>query len=253
MHGLLRDLGLNVNCEPADLVVAVTDTYLTSSSLDKVVQDRLQDGIPCLILQPSGVLSLAGPLLRPGGVCWDCLRKTMSRHHPAPQEIQKLNQTDDKVAAPLAYLPPTLHQVYAFAAQAVAHYVLHGCVPQLEQHLISFDSATLLQECHKIVPWVFCAACLAKQETSLPQPLVLPFDQRLDTIEAAATAELREDSLKLLQQITSPYTGVLTTQHLKQDPEAEGSFYWAIFTHPFYNSPLPGHYGSATHSQRAAV
>lgn len=241
-YALLRGFDFNINREPASLAVVVTDTYLASSRLDQVIQNRLHEGVPCLILQPSGVRSLVGPLLRPGGLCWECLKKAMSRHHPAPQAIQKLKEAEDNVAAPLAYLPPTLLQVYAFAAQAIMHYVLHERVPLLEQHLVSFDSVTLMQERHAIVPWVFCDACLAKQDPPFPQPPALRLDQRLDAIESAATVEMLEESLEILQHITSLYTGILATQHLKQDPETDGPFYWAIFTHPFYNGELPGHY-----------
>ena len=87
---------------------------------------------------------------------------------------------------------------------------------------------------------MLCAACLAKQEPVFPPPPALRLDLSHETIEAAATADTREAHLAVLERITSPYTGVLATQHLKQDPETGGPFFWATFTHPYFNALL-GH------------
>ena len=239
LRALLRAHGLTVNREPASLVVAVTDTYLTAQRLDRLLRERLRQGTPCLVLQPTGVRPLAGPLLRPEGLCWSCLKQTMSRHHPAPQALQKLKQTEAKVAAPAAYLPATLLQVYAFAVQAIVEYVLQGRVSLLEGCLVSFAGVESGQECHEVVPWVLCTSCLAERTVAIPSVPALRLDLSPEAIEAAATADTLVAHLAVLERITSPYTGVLATQHIKQDPETGGPFYWAIVTHPFYNHALP--------------
>lgn len=246
LHALLGSLGLRVNQEPADLAVAVTDTYLTSRRLDQVVRDHLRGGVPCLIVQPMGITALVGPLLRPDGLCWGCLKQAMKRHDPAPQALQKLKKTGAKVVPPPAYRPSTLLHCYAFVAQVVERYVLHETVSLLEQGLISFDSATFVQQTHALAPWVRCASCRAGQTPSFPQPPALRLGQSYETIEAATTALTLEDHLETLQRITSPYTGVFATHLVKQDPETDGPFYWAIFTHPFFNDDLPGHHACST-------
>ena len=194
---LLRSLGIKVNQTPADLLVLVTDTYLTSHSLDEAVQASLQARVPCLILQPTGVTSLAGPLIHPEDCCWPCLKKVLSRHHPVPQSIQRLKQTDEKVTAPVAYLSLTLSHCYAFVAQAILLYLVKGTLTQLEQHIYSLNSHTLEQHAHYIVPWVSCSTCRARQKSAFPQPPALQLAQSPHAIEAAATHVTLENDLDI--------------------------------------------------------
>src|SRR5262249_29158845 len=73
-------LGVVVVERSADLTITLVNDYL-ERRLAELNRQRMVDGTRWLLVQPSGVFPLVGPLFRPGeSACWTCLFDRMVRN-----------------------------------------------------------------------------------------------------------------------------------------------------------------------------
>src|SRR5262249_26313929 len=76
----LRKLGVRVVKGTADLTITLVNDYF-EGQLAKVNRKHLSDQSAWLLVQPSGIFPLVGPVLRPGqSACWTCLADRMQRN-----------------------------------------------------------------------------------------------------------------------------------------------------------------------------
>src|ERR1700681_767177 len=76
----LTALGVRVVKRAADLTVTLVGDYL-EGRLTETNKQHLADRTPWLLVQPSGIFPLVGPVLRPGqAACWTCLADRMKRN-----------------------------------------------------------------------------------------------------------------------------------------------------------------------------
>src|SRR3974377_399289 len=73
LSAALSELGARVVKRSPNLTVALVSDYLEETLMD-LNQRHLSDGTPWILVQPSGIFPLVGPVLNPGkGPCWVCL------------------------------------------------------------------------------------------------------------------------------------------------------------------------------------
>ena len=90
----LSGLGVRVVKRSADLTVTLVNDYL-EGRLAELNRQHLSDRTPWLLVQPSGIFPLVGPVFSPGkSACWTCLADRMKRN----REIKALL---DRRQAPL--------------------------------------------------------------------------------------------------------------------------------------------------------
>ena len=76
----LTELGVRVVRRSGDLKVVLANDYL-EERLDTINQRQLSDQKPWLLVQPSGIFPLVGPIFSPGkGACWTRLADLMKRN-----------------------------------------------------------------------------------------------------------------------------------------------------------------------------
>src|SRR5258708_26500952 len=76
----LRALGVRLVDRSPDLTITMVNDYL-ERRLAELNQQRGSDKTPWLLVQPSGVFPLVGPVFHPGGpACWTCLYDRMIRN-----------------------------------------------------------------------------------------------------------------------------------------------------------------------------
>ena len=76
----LSGLGVRVVKRSADLTVTLVSDYL-EGRLAELNRQHLSDHTPWLLVQPSGIFPLVGPVFRPGkSACWTCLAERMKRN-----------------------------------------------------------------------------------------------------------------------------------------------------------------------------
>src|SRR6202007_2805174 len=76
----LSGLGVRVVRRSPELTVTLVNDYL-EERLDELNRQHLAGGIPWILVQPSGIFPLVGPVFRPGqSACWTCLAERMKRN-----------------------------------------------------------------------------------------------------------------------------------------------------------------------------
>src|SRR6185437_2336422 len=76
----LSKLGVQIAKRSPKLTITLVNDYL-DRRLAEVNQERVAGKTPWLLVQPSGVFPLVGPVFRPGeGACWNCLFDRMIRN-----------------------------------------------------------------------------------------------------------------------------------------------------------------------------
>jgi len=76
----MRELGVRVVKRSPDLTVTLVNDYL-EERLAELNRKHLSERTPWLLVQPSGIFPLVGPVFRPRkGACWTCLADRMKRN-----------------------------------------------------------------------------------------------------------------------------------------------------------------------------
>ena len=101
----LEALGVRVVKRAADLTVTLVNDYL-EERLIELNRKHLSDHSRWLLVQPSGIFPLVGPIFTPGkGACWNCLADRMARN----REVKALLERSDArcvATSPLARHSP---------------------------------------------------------------------------------------------------------------------------------------------------
>src|SRR6201982_3717783 len=100
----LSELGVRVVKRSPGLTVTLVNDYL-EAQLAELNGRHLSDRTPWVLIQPSGIFPLVGPVFRPGeSACWMCLAERVNRH----REVKALlDRRHDRCVAvsPLALNP----------------------------------------------------------------------------------------------------------------------------------------------------
>ena len=153
----LSGLGVRVAKRSPDLTVTLVSDYL-EARLAELNQQHLAVGAPWVLVQPSGIFPLVGPVFRPGqGACWACLAERMKRN----REVRAL--LDRRQASPIAVSPlahETLGQsAIQLAAVEIAKAIATDFRTQLGDHIISLDlmGSTIVK--HHVATRPQCPSC----------------------------------------------------------------------------------------------
>src|SRR6201995_3359107 len=133
----LGELGVNVVTRSPDFTVTLANDYL-ARPLAELNQDRVTNKTPWLLVQPSGVFPLVGPVFKPGETaCWTCLFDRMIRN----REIKGfLDRAGARAVATSALVRSSLGQnAIQFAALEIAKVIASGFRTDLNDHIASFD------------------------------------------------------------------------------------------------------------------
>src|SRR5438093_1152057 len=157
----LSELGVRITKRSAALTIALVGDYL-DARLVELNRKNLSDRTPWMVVQPSGIFPLIGPLLRPGkGACWVCLAARMVRN----REIKAM--LDRKGACQIAASPlarqPVGQSGMALAAVEIAKAIATEFRTDLSDHILSLDllGSTIVR--HYVPARPQCPACGRKK------------------------------------------------------------------------------------------
>ena len=163
----LRELGVRVVKSSPDLTVTLVNDYL-ERQLAELNRQRVSDKTRWLLVQPSGVFPLVGPVFSPGeSACWTCLFDRMIRN----REIKGF--LDRGPARPVAMSPLARNTVgqggIQFAAVEIAKAIASGFRTDLRNHIVSLDlmGSTIAKHYVAGTP---AMSDLRQQETEEPAP-----------------------------------------------------------------------------------
>jgi bacteriocin biosynthesis cyclodehydratase domain-containing protein len=207
----LRDLGVRVVKRTADLTVTLVNDYL-EDRLAELNRKHLSKQTPWLLVQPSGIFPLVGPVFSPGkSACWTCLAERMKRN----REIKAL--LDRRHARCVAVSPlarDTLGQsAVQVAAVEIAKAIATEFRTKLSDHIISLDllGSTILK--HYVPARPQCPACGRKElrdPSRAPAPIELGTGGKLVMTSGGYRAVSSAVTAARHRKHVSPLTGVVS-------------------------------------------
>jgi ribosomal protein S12 methylthiotransferase accessory factor len=207
----LRELGVHVVNRSPDLTITLVNDYL-ERRLAELNQQRVPDKTPWMLVQPSGVFPLVGPLFNPGeSACWTCLFDRMIRN----REIKGFLERGS--ARPVA-VSPLVRKTFGqsaiqFAAVEIAKAIASGFRTDLRDHVASFDllGATIAK--HYVAHRPQCPTCGNKKLQNprrAPQPIEIGPGAKLIMTSGGYRTVSSRTTVARFRKHVSPLTGVVT-------------------------------------------
>ena len=207
----LNKLGVRVVTRSADLTVTLVNDYL-NGQLTKLNRQHLSDHTPWLLVQPTGVFPLVGPVFSPGkGACWTCLAERMKRN----REVRAL--LDRKQARCVAVSPLTRDTLgqsgIQLAAIEIAKAIATDFRTPLSDHVISLDllGATIVK--HYLPARPQCPSCGNKKlrdPRRAPLPVELAAGTKLIMTSGGYRSVSSRATVARFKKLVSPLTGVVS-------------------------------------------
>ncbi len=234
----LSKLGVQITKRSPRLIITLVSDYLDRRLAD-VNGKRLADGTPWLLVQPSGVFPLVGPVFKPDeSACWTCLFDRMIRN----REIKGfLDRGPAQVLAVSPLVSATVGQIAIhFAAVEIAKAIASGFRTDLRDHIASFDLTGASIAKHYVAKRPQCPSCGSKKlqnprraaapiETAVGRKLIMTSGGYRTVTSRATVARFRKH--------VSPLTGVVSRlERIEVDlPMNTNFFAYHNFSAPAWN------------------
>jgi bacteriocin biosynthesis cyclodehydratase domain-containing protein len=206
----LRELGVHLVDRSPDLTITLVNDYL-ERRLAELNKQRVSDKAPWMLVQPSGVFPLVGPMFSPGeSACWTCLFDRMIRN----REIKGFLERGP--ARPVA-VSPLVRKTFGqgaiqYAAVEIAKAIASGFRTDLRDHIASFDmlGATVVK--HYVARRPQCPTCGSKKLQNprrAPQPIVIGPSAKLIMTSGGYRTVSSRATVSHFRKHVSPLTGVV--------------------------------------------
>ena len=207
----LRELGVRVVKRSPDLTVTVVSDYL-ERRLDELNRRHLSDRTPWVLVQPSGIFPLVGPVFSPfKSCCWTCLADRMKRN----REIRAF--LDRGQARCLAVSPLARHTLgqngIQLAAVEIAKANATDFRTELRDHIVSLDllGSTIVK--HYVAARPQCPSCGRKKlrdPSRTPVPVELGAGSKLVMTSGGYRTVSPGATVARFRKHVSPLTGVVS-------------------------------------------
>ncbi|WP_249144021.1 TOMM precursor leader peptide-binding protein [Bradyrhizobium lablabi] len=223
----LTDLGVRIVKTSPDLTITLVNDYLDRRLAERN-QQRVSGKSAWLLVQPSGVFPLVGPVFKPGeSACWTCLFDRMIRN----REIKGF--LDRGAARPIAVSPLAQHTVgqsaIQFAAVEVAKAIASGFRTDLRNHILSLDLLGSTIARHYVAARPQCPTCGNKKLQNprrSAQPIELGPGARLVMTSGGYRTVSSRTTVARFKKHVSPLTGVVTRlERIEVDLPMNTNFY----------------------------
>ena len=211
LDAALRELGVRMVKRSCDLTITLVSDYL-ERRLAELNQQHLSDGTPWLLVQPSGIFPLVGPLFSPGkSACWTCLFDRMLRNREIKGFLER-RSARRVVLSPLAR--NTLGQGgIQLAAIEIAKAIATDFRTDLGNHIISLDLSGPTIVKHYVAQRPQCPSCGRKQlrdPRRAPVPVELGLGAKLVMTSGGYRTISSRATVACFRKHVSPLTGVVS-------------------------------------------
>jgi len=207
----LRELGVRLVKRSPDLSVTLVSEYLDRRAAE-LNRQHLADRTPWLMVQPSGVFPLVGPLFSPGkSACWSCLAARMARNREIKGMLDR-GQVRRVAVSPLARQPVGQSGI-ALAAVEIAKAIATGFRTDLSDHIISLDLTGATIAKHYVAARPQCPTCGRKKLSDprrAPQPIALDAGGKLVMTSGGYRSVMPRMTVSRFRRHVSPLTGVVS-------------------------------------------
>jgi ribosomal protein S12 methylthiotransferase accessory factor len=207
----LKALGVHIVKGSADLTVTLVNDYL-EGRLAELNRQHLSDHTPWMLVQPSGIFPLVGPVFSPGrSACWACLAERMKRNREVKAFLDR-RQARRVAASPLAR-DAFGGSAIQLAAVEIAKAIATDFRTDLRDHLISLDllGSTIVR--HYVAARPQCPVCGHKElrdPRRAPVPIELGTGGKLVMTSGGYRAVSPGTTVARFRKHVSPLTGVVS-------------------------------------------
>jgi oxazoline/thiazoline synthase len=208
----LSGLGVRVVKRLPDLTVTLVNDYL-EGRLAELNRQHLLDSTPWVLVQPSGIFPLVGPLFRPGqGACWMCLAERMKRN----REVKAML---DRRQAVCVAISPLAQQAFGqssvqLAAVEIAKAIATDFRTRLGDQIISLDllGSTIVK--HHVERRPQCPSCgrnKLRDPRRAPTPIELGAGGKVVMTSGGYRSVSSSATVARFRRHVSPLTGVVSS------------------------------------------
>jgi oxazoline/thiazoline synthase len=215
LDAALRQFGVRLVDQAADLTVVLVDDYL-DGQLAEFNRERLAQRQDWLLVQPSGIFPLIGPIFSRGNsACWNCLADRMKWN-------RQIKAFLDRTRAHRVATSPLGQSLLApggigLAATEIAKAIASGFRTDLHHHIVSLDllSSTVVR--HPVTARPQCPCCGAAQARDPdrpPLPLRLRVGGKAVMTGGGYRSVVPAETVARVRKHVSPLTGIVS--HLER-------------------------------------
>ena len=211
LEAALKELGVRVVKRSPDMTITLVNDYL-EAQLAEVNRQHLAEATPWLLVQPSGIFPLVGPVLRPGsGACWTCIAERMKRN----REIKAL--LDRRQAHCIAVSPLAQHafgqSAIQLAALEIAKAIASDFRTDLNNNIMSLDllGSTIVK--HHVAARPQCPECGHKKlrdPRRAPAPIEIGKGGKVVMTSGGYRSVSSAATVARFRRHVSPLTGVVS-------------------------------------------
>jgi ribosomal protein S12 methylthiotransferase accessory factor len=208
----LIELGVRVvKRGAADLTVTLVGDYL-DGRLMELNQQHLADHSAWLLVQPSGMFPLVGPVLSPGhSACWMCLADRMKRNREVKAMLGR-SEARCVAVSPLAKAPLG-HAGMGLASIEIAKAIATDFRTELRDHIVSLDLSGSTVVKHYVAKRPQCPACGRKalrDPRRAPKPVELGPGEKLVMTSGGYRTVSSRATVSRFRKHVSALTGVVS-------------------------------------------
>ena len=223
----LSRLGVRVVKRSDDLTVTLVSDYLDARLAERN-RRHLADRTPWLLVQPSGIFPLVGPVFSPGeSACWTCLSDRMRRNREIKGMLDR-SQARCVAVSPLARNPFGQNGIQ-LAAVEIAKAIATGFATELSDHIISLDLLGASIAKHYVAPRPQCPSCGRKKlrdPRRKPAPIELGGGSKLIMTSGGYRTVSPRDTVARFRNQVSPLTGVISVlERIEADVPMNTNYY----------------------------
>jgi bacteriocin biosynthesis cyclodehydratase domain-containing protein len=225
----LGALGVRVVKRSPDLTVTLVSDYL-EGRIAELNRKHLADRTPWLLVQPSGIFPLVGPLFSPGNsACWTCLSDRMIRN----REVRALL---DRVPAHPVAVSPLARNTFGqsaiqLAAVEIAKAIATDFRTDLRDHIVSLDLLGSTIAKHYVAARPQCPSCGREElrdPSRSPAPVELAAGAHLVMTSGGYRTVSSRATVARFRKHVSPLTGVVSRlERIEADLPLNTNFYAA--------------------------
>jgi ribosomal protein S12 methylthiotransferase accessory factor len=210
LESALRELGVRVVKRSGDLTVTLVNDYL-DDHLAELNRQHLSKRTPWLLVQPSGIAPLVGPVFRPGqGACWRCLADRMTRN----REVRAMLDRSDARCVAVSSLAkhPFGGSAIQLAAVEIAKAIATDFRTELSDHIVSLDLTGANIVKHYVAAPPVCPTCGSKKlrdPRREPKPIALTEGGKLVMTSGGYRTVTSQATVARYRRHVSPLTGVV--------------------------------------------
>jgi ribosomal protein S12 methylthiotransferase accessory factor len=236
LEAALRELGVRVVDRSADLNIVLVGDYL-DGRLAEFNERQLNKKQDWLLVQPSGIFPLVGPIFSPGkSACWTCLSDRMKWNR---QVKAFLDRKEAKCVASSPLGDNLLgRSAIGLAAVEIGKAIASGFRTDLRQHVVSLDLLGPAVMRHYVPARPQCPSCGSKELRDpgrAPAPIRLRAGGKLVVTSGGYRSVAPAETVARYRRHVSPLTGVVSQlERIKSGQPLDASF---LARHNF--SPRP--------------